>query len=106
MGFADIEAKLLAAEHSARTPTDHPFSQLVIQSVRDVYGHEPVVYPLVPGSGPMYPLCQRFGIPAVSIGVGNEKSRNHAPNENIHVKDFYDGIAHIAAIMERFGAMP
>jgi acetylornithine deacetylase/succinyl-diaminopimelate desuccinylase-like protein len=50
----------------------------------------------------MYVLCQRFGIPAVSIGVGNENSRNHAPNENIHVRDFYQGIEHLAFILDRF----
>ena len=51
----------------------------------------------------MYPLCQMLGIPAVSLGVGNEDSRNHAPNENIHLRDFWLGIEHIGAIMHRFG---
>ncbi len=104
-GFGDVEARLLAGEHPARTPTDHPFAQLVISTMRDVYHHEPVVYPITPGSGPMYALCQRFGIPAVSIGVGNENSRNHAPNENIHLKDFYQGIEHIAVILDRFNTL-
>ena len=102
-GFEDIEAKLLAAEHPARTPIDHPFAQLVVEAARETYRHEPVVTPLSPGSGPMYPLCQMLGIPAVSLGVGNEDSRNHAPNENIHLRDFWLGIEHIAAIMGRFG---
>jgi acetylornithine deacetylase/succinyl-diaminopimelate desuccinylase-like protein len=103
-GFGDVEVKWLAGEHPARTPTDHPFAQMVIDTVHDVYGHEPVVYPITPGSGPMYVLCQKFGIPAVSIGVGNENSRNHAPNENIHLHDFYKGIEHIAVILDRFGS--
>ncbi|NDJ63147.1 MAG: M20/M25/M40 family metallo-hydrolase, partial [Chloroflexi bacterium] len=102
-GFGGVEVKLLAAEHPARTATDHPFAHVVIDAARDVYDHEPVVMPLTPGSGPMYQLCQKFGIPAVSIGVGNEDSRNHAPNENIHVRDFYKGIEHIATIIDRFG---
>jgi len=101
-GFADVEVQLLAAEHPARTPTDHPFAHLVPRAARDVYQHDPVVRPLTPGSGPMYQLCQKYGIPAVSIGVGNENSRNHAPNENIHVRDYYKGIEHIAVIIDRF----
>jgi len=101
-GFADVEVQLLAAEHPARTPTDHPFAHLVTRAARDVYQHDPVVRPLTPGSGPMYQLCQKYGIPAVSIGVGNENSRNHAPNENIHVRDYYKGIEHIAVIIDRF----
>ncbi|MFQ5854575.1 MAG: M20/M25/M40 family metallo-hydrolase [Anaerolineae bacterium] len=101
-GFGDVEAKLLAAEHPARTPTDHPFAHLVVESAGEVYGKEPVVYPIVPGTGPMYALCQRFGVPAVSIGVGNADSRNHAPNENIHLEDYYRGIAHLVSILDRF----
>ena len=104
-GFGDIEIELLATLNPARTPTDDPFAQFIVESVRNVYGHEPIVYPLTPGSGPMYDLCQKYGIPAVSIGVGNENSRNHAPNENIHVKDFYNGIRHVAYIVDRFGDM-
>jgi acetylornithine deacetylase/succinyl-diaminopimelate desuccinylase-like protein len=102
-GFGDIEIELLATLSPARTPTDDPFARLVAEGVREVYGHEPIVYPLTPGSGPMYDLCQKHGIPAVSTGVGNENSRNHAPNENIHVKDFYDGIKHLVYILNRFG---
>ena len=101
-GFADVDVALLAAEHPARTPPTDPFARMVVESFADVYEQEPVVYPIVPGTGPMYVLCQRYGIPAVSLGVGNAHSRNHAPNENIHLKDFYDGIAHLVRLLERF----
>ena len=104
-GFGDIEVKCLAAEHPARTPTDHPFAKLVAETSEAVYGEYPIVYPTSPGSGPMYPLCQKFGIPAVSIGVGNENSRNHAPNENIRVADYYLGIEHIATIIDEFATL-
>jgi acetylornithine deacetylase/succinyl-diaminopimelate desuccinylase-like protein len=104
-GFGDIEVKLLAAEHPARTPTDNAFARLIIDSSNDVYGQMPIIYPMAAGSGPMYPLCQKFGIPAVSVGVGNENSRNHAPNENIHVQDYYEGIKHLSVILDRFKDM-
>jgi acetylornithine deacetylase/succinyl-diaminopimelate desuccinylase-like protein len=104
-GFGDLEVKLLAAEHAARTPADHVFARLVAAASREVYGQDPIIYPMAAGSGPMYPLCQKFGIPAVSIGVGNENSRNHAPNENIHVKDYYEGIKHIAVILDQFKSL-
>ena len=78
-GFEDVEATLLAAEHPARTPIDHPFVQVVVEAARETYGHEPLVQPRSPGSGPMFPLCQNLGIPAVSLGVGNEDSRTSCP---------------------------
>lgn len=101
-GFGDVEVTLLAAEHPARTSTDHPFPRLLAETARQVYQREPVVYPITPGTGPMYALCQRFGIPAVSIGVGNADSRNHAPNENIRLDDFWRGITHLIAILDSF----
>jgi acetylornithine deacetylase/succinyl-diaminopimelate desuccinylase-like protein len=88
-GFGNIQIKVLGPEHPARTPTDHPFAKLVADTAREVYRKEPVVYPIMPGTGPMYVLCEQYGqIPTASIGVGNSNSRNHAPNENIHLKTF------------------
>ena len=92
----------MGPEHPARTPIDHPFARLVAETARQVYDKEPVVYPMMTGTGPMYVLCQQFGTPCASIGVGNADSRNHAPNENIRVKDFYRGMAHVATILDRF----
>ncbi len=50
----------------------------------------------------MYHLCERWGIPAVGSGVGNAESRTHAPNENIFVEDYVQGIKHMAAIFAEF----
>jgi acetylornithine deacetylase/succinyl-diaminopimelate desuccinylase-like protein len=104
-GFEDIEIEVLGPEHPARTPMDDPLVEVVVETARQVYGVEPVVYPLTPGTGPMYDLCQKFGIPAVSTGVGNAESNNHAPNENVVIEDYIQGIKHIASIMERFAAV-
>ena len=103
-GFGDIEIEVLGPEYPARTAMDDPLVDVVVETARDVYGVEPVVYPLTPGTGPMFELCQKFGIPAVSTGVGNAESNNHAPNENIVIEDFIQGIKHIAKIMASFGA--
>ncbi len=103
-GFADVEIEVLGPEHPARTPMDDPLVGAVVDTAREIYGVEPMVYPLTPGTGPMYYLCQKFGIPAVSTGVGNAESNTHAPNENIIIADYIQGIQHIALIMERFAA--
>jgi acetylornithine deacetylase/succinyl-diaminopimelate desuccinylase-like protein len=104
-GFQDIEIEVLGPEHPARTPMDDPLVEVVVDTARQVYGVEPVVYPLTPGTGPMYDLCQKLGIPAVSTGVGNAESNNHAPNENVVIADYIQGIKHIALIMESFAAV-
>ena len=102
-GFSDIDARLLAAEHPAKTAVDAPLVGAVQSVVRTISGQEPVTVPITPGSGPMYPLCQALGIPAVSgPGGGNPDSRIHAPNENMFVADYIDAIKGVALLFEEF----
>lgn len=101
-GFSDIEIQSFTLEHPARTPLQSPLTRAVVNTVKEIYGMEPTIMPMSPGTGPMYILCQNLGIPAVSVGVGNFASNNHAPNENIILEDYIQGIKHIAAIIEDF----
>lgn len=101
-GFSDIEVIPYTMTYPARTPLDNALAQTVIRTTREVYGMEPTLKPMSPATGPMYILCQRIGIPSVSVGVGNFASNNHAPNENIVIEDFIQGIKHMAAIIEDF----
>lgn len=101
-GFSDIEMEGFTLEHPARTPLDNPLTRAVVNTVKDIYGMEPTIMPMSPGTGPMYILCQNLGIPAVSVGVGNFASNNHAPNENVIIEDYIQGIKHMAAILEEF----
>lgn len=101
-GFSDIEIQSYTLEHPARTEIVNPLATSVRETCKEVYGIEPTLMPMSPGTGPMYVLCQSIGVPAVSVGVGNFQSNNHAPNENVLVEDYIQGIKHIAAIMEDF----
>jgi acetylornithine deacetylase/succinyl-diaminopimelate desuccinylase-like protein len=68
-----------------------------------VHGHEPVIVPITPGSGPMYVLCQALGIPSVSgPGGGNPDSKIHAPNENMYVEDYINAIKGMAVLFDEF----
>jgi acetylornithine deacetylase/succinyl-diaminopimelate desuccinylase-like protein len=102
-GFADIEVKLTeTGEEVARSPLDSAIVRAAIDAARHVYRQAPVVYPTMAGSGPMYPLCQALGIPAVGAGVGWHDSRNHAPNESIRLADYFEGILFVRELIGRF----
>lgn len=102
-GFSDIEVTLLAAEHPAKTDLNAPLVQAVAEAVRTVHGHEPVIVPITPGSGPMYVLCQAIDVPSVSgPGGGNPDSKIHAPNENMYVEDYINGIKGMAVLFDEF----
>ena len=103
-GFQDVEIVVEGPEHPARTDPDDPLVDAVVRAARRVYQGEPVVKPLMAGTGPMYELCQRWGLPAVGAGVGYASSRSHSPNENIRLEDLRQGIKHIALLMEEYSA--
>lgn len=102
-GFADIEIVPTHGGRSARTAPSTPIVKAAIAAARAVYGQKPVIYPLMVGSGPMYPLTQALGTPALSTGVGYAGSNAHAPNENIRLKDYFEGIRFVGELIRRFG---
>ena len=104
-GFGDVGVRYLAGVKPARTDPDHPFVQLSIQAAADVYGQPPIVEPLIGGSGPLHPFIHVLGLPVVTSGCGHPQSRVHAPNENIRIPDFINGIRHTARIITRFAEM-
>jgi len=102
-GFADIEVASVLGQHSTKAPPDAPIVKAAIAAAQAVYVQNPVVYPLMAGSGPMYPLTQALGTPAFSAGVGYPGSNVHAPNENIHLEDYFEGIRFVGELIRRFG---
>lgn len=102
-GFADIEVTELGLENPAKTPMDSEIARVVAAAAREVYGREPIVYPLMAATGPMDVVCAQFGTPAVGAGIGYPGTNVHAPNENIRVRDYVEGIKHISLILEMYG---
>jgi len=102
-GFSDIEITLLGGEHPGRTDPDHPFIKLVSDTSREVYGKDPVVRPIIGGSGPNYPFIKVLGLPVAMAGIGHYEGRIHSPNENIVMGNFINGIKHTARIVMAFG---
>lgn len=103
-GFGHIEIGNMHGTRPYRTGVGSQWADLVIESARDSYGAEPVVYPTMAGSGPMYDFGATLGIPVASAGIDHPSHKIHAPNENIRVEDFVKGAKHIALIMRRFSA--
>ncbi|NOZ27265.1 MAG: M20/M25/M40 family metallo-hydrolase [Chloroflexi bacterium] len=106
-GFDDVEVvRMEVGEMPARTPPDAPIVAAAKAVVQEVAQAEPIIFPFMAGSGPMYPLCQAFGIPAVSFGVGHAASQVHAPNENIYIQHFIDGIKAAGRFLAAVAEMP
>ena len=105
-GFTDVEITPHHGERPSRWPADTAVATAAVAANRAAYGTEPVVYPLMAGSGPMAQVCDQLGIPAVGFGSGNAGSANHAPNENITIADYLDHIRAFGRFLHAFAGRP
>ena len=95
-GFSHIEITEWDGYEAVKTLPTNPVVQAVIRTVLEVSGHYPIVWPLAGGSGPMYLFP---GVPCISIGTSHSQSNAHAPNENIYIDDWIEGMKTIATLI-------
>lgn len=101
-GFADVVVTPLGGGRPAKVDPDHPFVKLAVETAVQVYGKAPLVEPIIGGSGPNYPFIHVLDLPVVSTGIGYPGSQVHAPNENMRLDYFIQGVQHTAQIVEGF----
>ena len=94
--------ELIAEEEDmlpSRTSAELPISQAVIAAVEKAFGRHPFVLPSMGGSLPDYVWTKGLGMPSIMVPYANADEANHAPNENIALECFYNGIHSSAQIM-------
>jgi acetylornithine deacetylase/succinyl-diaminopimelate desuccinylase-like protein len=99
--YGDITVEARGTE-PYKTPTDAPIVEVVAETAEEIYGIPPIILPSMAGTGPMHAVCGLHGMPAVGTGVGYARGNSHGPNENIRLKDFMQGIHHVALLLKRF----
>jgi acetylornithine deacetylase/succinyl-diaminopimelate desuccinylase-like protein len=92
--------------HTAAPSLTNPgnrFIQTAAEAMRQVFGKE-TVYIRSGGSIPIVGLFDRhLGIPSVMMGFGLPDDNLHAPNEKLHLPNFYRGIEAVARYLELLG---
>jgi acetylornithine deacetylase/succinyl-diaminopimelate desuccinylase-like protein len=104
LGFDDIDIIQHGGYDAARVDPDHPFVTTVADTAWDVYDRPPIIHPTSGGSGPMDSFVRHLNVPVANVGVGYPDSAAHAPNENIRIPDFLNGIKQTARVFLRMGA--
>ena len=46
-------------------------------------------------------MCLFPGVPCISIGTSHSQSNSHAPNENIYIDDWIEGMKIIATLIHK-----
>jgi acetylornithine deacetylase/succinyl-diaminopimelate desuccinylase-like protein len=87
----------------SKTPMEAPFAKTVIAAVEKARGIPPLLYPSMGGSLPEYVWTKILEKPAFVVPYANADEANHAPNENLEIIRFMDGIRTGAALLEELG---
>lgn len=86
-----------------RTAIDAPVSQAFVSAVRTVTGNSLVLLPTLGGSTPSFLFEQQFKAPVIGLPTANYDDNQHAANENLKLKNLWDGIELFAAIFANLG---
>ena len=99
-GFTNIEVVGEArAEPPYKISVKEPMSQAVIAAAMRVYGEKPIVN----GVSAEGTILKHVWIPCVLTGFASTGANLHAPDENIRIDHYLQGIKYAATIMEEFG---
>jgi acetylornithine deacetylase/succinyl-diaminopimelate desuccinylase-like protein len=92
--------------HSARPSLVNPdnrYIQAAAEAMKQIFGKE-TVYIRSGGSIPIVAAFDEFlGIPSVMMGFGLPDDNLHAPNEKMHLPNFFRGIEAVARYLEILG---
>ncbi|MCD4686967.1 MAG: M20/M25/M40 family metallo-hydrolase [Anaerolineae bacterium] len=105
-GFTDIEIVPLSMEEFAASPPGSLVERAAVAASQHVWGQDPIMLPWLAGSGPLYPLSTKLGIPVVFAGTTwHPHMRAHSPNENILVRDYFRSMRFTAAFLSHFSVL-
>jgi acetylornithine deacetylase/succinyl-diaminopimelate desuccinylase-like protein len=99
----DVTVVRRAGMLPSRTPLGSHWADALAAAIEDARGEPPILYPALGGSLPDYVFTKILGIPAFVVPYANADEANHAPNENLKIRCFYDGIRTGAAMLARLG---
>lgn len=99
-GYEDINIELLTELVPFRTDLNDPFVADVLKAAHHVYGDAVSLLPSAAGGGPMYDFYKYLEVPIASAGISYSQSGAHAPDENIRMSDFYQGVSYIVELLK------
>lgn len=100
-GFADVTLTVHNVMPPMRTPLDHPLVGPVHTAAFTASSSTPVILPVLGFSVPLYAFEEIFGIQCVWCAYANADDHEHAPNENLRIDHFIEGIRTTAALLAR-----
>jgi len=97
------EFKLIHVAAPSLVNTDNKFIEAAAEAMKEIWGKD-TVYIRSGGSIPIVGVFDEYlGIPSVMMGFGLPDDNLHAPNEKMHLPNFFLGIEAVARYFELLG---
>ena len=101
----DVEFIRQHGMEPSKTLLDSPFTEPIFRAIAAAQGEEPLIVPAMGGSLPNYVFTKIMKLPTFLVPYANFDEANHAPNENIEVERFINGIKTGAAMLISLGSV-
>lgn len=88
---------------AARTDMSLPVSRAVLSVVEEAAGGPVVRVPMLGGSVPMSLFTETLKAPMIGVPMVNHDNNQHGANENLRLRNLWDGIEVYAVLMARLG---
>jgi acetylornithine deacetylase/succinyl-diaminopimelate desuccinylase-like protein len=85
--------------NAQRTPFDLPLAKKVIAAVRSTTPDQVVLQPTMGGSLPLFLFEKYLKTYPLTVPIANHDNNQHAENENIRLRNLFEGIEAMAALM-------
>jgi len=86
-----------------RTGLDLPVSQAVARGADRALGAAVLRVPMLGGSLPLHHFAEVTGAPVIIVPIVNHDNNQHAANENLRIRNLWDGIDLFAGLLARLG---
>lgn len=98
-GFEDIEIVAHSTTKPSKTPITDPVVKIAVAAGKFVYDKSFIIEPSAAGTGPRCVFSDWSDMPIIGIGPGYPGALNHAPNENLVIRDYCQAVKHIIAFL-------
>ncbi|HLO82740.1 MAG TPA: M20/M25/M40 family metallo-hydrolase [Chitinophagaceae bacterium] len=98
--YADIIQVLRKSGYNAqKTRMDLPVAEKLYNAVQSTTADKVVRVPTMGGSLPLFIFEKTLGATVITVPIANHDNNQHAENENIRIRNLWNGIETMAAIM-------
>jgi acetylornithine deacetylase/succinyl-diaminopimelate desuccinylase-like protein len=94
-----IKVQRSGGYNAQKTALDLPIAQRVIAAVQSTINEPVVLLPTGGGSLPLFIFEKHLGAKTITVPVANHDNNQHAENENIRIRNLWDGLETMASLM-------